>query len=93
MDEDITLMDKLPDKMIDNPEQLAMKKALMSKLYDAIDKLDEGEKRIVCLYYGLKGYPRSSLRTIAKEMGISRERVRQLKDRAIDKIKNIAGIT
>ncbi len=91
IDEEITLIDRLPDKTEDDPEETAMKKVIMSKIYSAIDELDDREKKILCLYYGLKGHPRASLREIAKIMNISRERVRQIKDRALEKIRQMTG--
>ncbi len=92
IDEDITLMDMVPDTSGDMPEDIAMKKAMMERIYDAIDKLPEREREILCYYYGLKDKPRLSLRQIAKKMGISRERVRQLKDRSLEKLRELTGI-
>lgn len=46
---------------------------------------------ILELYFGLGTGSRWPLRQIGPELGISRERVRQLKDRALDKVKEKLG--
>lgn len=73
-----------------------------SPLYAAIDKearndikmllecLEEKEASIVRLYYGLDGFSEMKLSAIANLLSLSRERVRQIKAKAIYKIKNEA---
>lgn len=50
--------------------------------------LPEREERVLRLFFGLDdGAPRS-LAAIAREMGVSRERIRQMKDRALDRLRD-----
>jgi RNA polymerase primary sigma factor len=48
------------------------------------------EKTIISLFFGLSTNRRHTLAEIGRTMGISRERVRQLKNRAIDKLQEFA---
>lgn len=53
----------------------------------SLDKLSERERQIICLYFGL-GTPREySLEEIAMKFGLSRERVRNIRDKALKKMK------
>ncbi|HEY0175361.1 MAG TPA: sigma factor-like helix-turn-helix DNA-binding protein, partial [Pedobacter sp.] len=50
--------------------------------------LSKREERILCLYYGLAGSQPVSLDDIAALYNLSRERVRQLKDRGLKKLRS-----
>lgn len=52
----------------------------------AYERLDEFDKQIISKYYGLHGEDSRALVAIAEEHGVSRERVRQRRDRALRKI-------
>ena len=53
----------------------------------ALDMLSEKERTIICMYFGL-GYPREySLEEIAMKLDISRERTRQIRDRALKRLR------
>ena len=52
----------------------------------ALDALDERQRRIVCRRWGLAGQGTQTLRTLALELGVSIERVRQLEASAIRSI-------
>lgn len=55
---------------------------------DLIKCLEEREKRIIMLFYGLGNYERGlNLEEISKEMHLTKERVRQIKDNALVKMK------
>ncbi len=57
-----------------------------------LDRLDPRERKIVTLRFGLDaGVPERSLKEIADEMGICKERVRQLQMRAVEKLRNFAS--
>lgn len=48
--------------------------------------LTEREQKILKEFFGLFGLPRKTLQRIGDELGLSRERVRQIKDRAVSQI-------
>lgn len=59
-----------------------------SAIDDLIKCLEEREKKIIILFYGLGDTPREmNLEEISKEMCLTKERVRQIKDSALVKLK------
>ena len=58
---------------------------------DCLDVLDEREYEIVRCYYGLENLQPMTLEEIGNAMGVTRERVRQLRNRAIDKLRSNCG--
>ena len=87
-DEGDTLVD-----MIANPNALApdagfnTKDMLKNKLISLLNVLDEREKVIIEDYFGLSGTPRT-LEDIGGDFGLTKERVRQIKERAIRRLRN-----
>ena len=58
---------------------------------DCLEVLDEREYQIVRCYYGLESMQPMTLEEIGNAMGVTRERVRQLRNRAIDKLRSNCG--
>jgi DNA-binding PadR family transcriptional regulator/DNA-binding CsgD family transcriptional regulator len=63
------------------------------ELLAALGRLDERDRTVLKMRYGLAGERVHNLREIAKLLGISRERVRQLEARALDRLAELAGLT
>ena len=59
-----------------------------SAINELVKCLEEREKKIIMLFYGLGEYKREmNLDEISKEMSLTKERVRQIKDKALIKLK------
>jgi RNA polymerase primary sigma factor len=56
-------------------------------LFSILEVLDEREKTIVLDYYGLSGTPRT-LEDIGSDFNLTKERVRQIKEKALRKLRN-----
>ena len=65
-------------------EQESTSKAIRRSL----DLLNEKERTILCLYFGLGTSREYSLEEIAMKLGISRERTRQIRDRALKRLRS-----
>ncbi len=88
--EDGKLMDYLPDEYQASPSEQAFKRALSETIEDSLSTLKEREARILKMYFGLNRNPPMTLEEIGKIMGITRERVRQIKEKAIDRLRHIS---
>ncbi|HYE76719.1 MAG TPA: sigma-70 family RNA polymerase sigma factor, partial [bacterium] len=71
-----------------NPERDAMENLRDSTLHRALDMLDERERRVLSFCFGLDDKPVLTLDEIGRMEGITRERVRQVRNRAMNKIRN-----
>jgi RNA polymerase primary sigma factor len=83
-----TLIDVIPNKDADSPEQfLNSSEEIKKKVQLMLGVLDERERTIVIRYFGLTG-TESNLEDLGEEFGCTKERIRQLKDKAIKKLRN-----
>ena len=60
---------------------------LKNKMMEIMDVLDERERHIVMDYYGISGTPRT-LEDIGTDFKLTKERVRQIKEKALRKLRN-----
>lgn len=72
---------------IPSPEEIFRKEELKDELGKVIETLADREKEVIERYFGLKKGITQSLSQIGKEWGVSREMVRQVKKRALRKLK------
>lgn len=80
--------DMLPDENAANqPTEEAVKKDLLEALRRLMEGLSEKEFKIVKMRYGLEDAEPMVLDTIGKQLGITRERVRQIQASALKKMK------
>ena len=64
------------------------KAALEEAMRECLSILDEREHQIVCSYFGLEDEVPMTLEAIGHVLGVTRERVRQLRDRALGKMRS-----
>ncbi len=83
---DITILDTI-DNQEESPDSILMKESLSIELKRVINKsLNEKEKEVLIYYYGLDGNAPLRLEDIAKRMKITREGVRQIKEKSLRKL-------
>jgi len=86
-DEDVTLADTLADPEEVGPAQRYVSDELEQELAEAMSTLSPREKDIVRRYYGLDAEKTASLETIGQDINLSRERVRQIRNQALHKMR------
>ncbi len=90
-DMDGTFMDHFStDDKVDDDINIQERQALIDLF---LSKLSEREQRVLILRFGLRGSEATSLEEIGKEIGLTRERVRQIESKAIRKLREMNGIT
>lgn len=82
-----TLIDLIKNENSDRPDDIDPKNEINIKLNSILESLDEREKTIVREYYGLNGTPRT-LEDIGNDFSLTKERVRQIKEKALRKLRN-----
>lgn len=83
-----SLLDSLPDSVSPGPDEETFEKALTDSLETALSTLEERESGILRRYFGLGNRLPMSLEEIGSEMGITRERVRQIKEKALTRLRH-----
>ncbi|HUF13640.1 MAG TPA: sigma-70 family RNA polymerase sigma factor [Longimicrobiales bacterium] len=86
--EDNRLLDYLPDQFGRGPEEETYDKALTDVVEEALGSLKEREAKVLRLYFGLDGQEPMTLEEIGSLLGITRERVRQIKERALVRLRH-----
>lgn len=86
-DDDVTLADTLSDPEDQTPDDKFVAGELMEELNNAMGLLSPREKDIVMRYYGLGSGGTASLETIGQDINLSRERVRQIRNQALSKMR------
>ena len=85
--EEGTLLDYLPDRISPAPDEQTIQESVTESIDDAVATLGPREARILRLYFGLNGLDPLTLEGIGTLSGITRERVRQIRDRALRKLR------
>ena len=86
--EDNRLLDYLPDQYSPGPEDEAYEHALKNTIEEALATLKEREAKILRLYFGLDDQEPMTLEEIGSLLGITRERVRQIKEKALLRLRH-----
>jgi RNA polymerase primary sigma factor len=86
--EDNRLQDYLPDRLAKDPEEIAFEEALKATVESALSTLKEREAKVIRLYFGLDDQEPMTLEEIGDLLGITRERVRQIKERALERLRH-----
>jgi RNA polymerase primary sigma factor len=81
------LLDILADDDSSSPDEDVGGGDLSSSIDEALSHLRDREGRVLRLYFGLDGNEPMTLEEIGDELGVTRERVRQIKERALGKLR------
>jgi len=86
-DEGTELGDILEDSTIRSPEEAALESDLSNEVERALAPLSDREKEVLRLRYGLGADREYTLEEIGQRLSVSRERVRQIESRALQKVR------
>ena len=88
-DADKPLLDTIADENAKDPTEHIQADDLSGHLDEWLGKLNEKQREVVERRFGLHGYENSTLEQVANELGVTRERVRQIQ---MDALKRLRGI-
>ena len=82
-----TLMDQVVDEVARNPEGVTLNHELELLLRQGMDSLNEREREVLSGRYGLADREPETLDVLARRLGLTRERIRQIQQEALIKLK------
>ena len=85
-DEEGSLIDVIEDVTALNPSEKLIGQSLSIEITRLLASLNDREKEVIKLFYGLSGQRAHSLEEIAEKLALSRERIRQLRDQSLKKL-------
>ena len=88
-DEGTELGDLLRDRTVQSPEDTALESDLSNEVERALAPLSDREKEVLRLRYGLGTDREYTLEEIGKRLSVTRERVRQIESRALQKLRAV----
>lgn len=86
--EDGRLLDYLPDRVSPGPDEPILEQALTEALEAALGTLQAREAQVLRFYFGLGDQQPMSLEGIGSRLGVTRERVRQIKQQALERLRH-----
>jgi RNA polymerase primary sigma factor len=84
-----SLYDLISENDIPRPDELLIHKSLKNVVDRTLATLEHREAKIIRYFFGLNGIEAHSLEEIGHEMNLTRERVRQLKEKAITRLQKL----
>jgi RNA polymerase primary sigma factor len=84
--DDLTVEERLGDEAEPSVEDKIVRASLESQVHELLDGLEEKEARVLKLRFGLDGQPPLTLQKIGDDLGLTRERVRQIEQKAMRKL-------
>ncbi|GGC07950.1 RNA polymerase sigma factor RpoS [Marinobacterium zhoushanense] len=86
---DKSLLDTIADQEAGDPETLLQNTNISGNLNKWLDMLPEKHADVLSRRFGLRGHEMSTLEQVGKEIGLTRERVRQIQVEALRKLREI----
>ena len=87
---DTSLIELLADKDQQTPEAKVLERAMSEEVRQALDSLSPREARVLRLYFGINSGECMTLEQIGNILNLTKERVRQIRDKALNSLKHPA---
>jgi len=88
-DSDKSVLDTIADIEVSDPAELLQDSDLKTNIDVWLDQLPEKQRDVVARRFGLRGYEMSTLEEVGREIGLTRERVRQIQVEALKRLRDM----
>lgn len=86
---DKELLDIIPDSNESTPENTLQTDDMKLRIVDWLEDLNPKQREVLARRFGLLGYEAATLETVGKEIGLTRERVRQIQVEALKSLREV----
>ena len=86
------LLDSISDDDSHSPTEQIQEDNIKNNITHWVYQLSDKQREVICRRYGLCGYENSTLEQVAQELGVTRERVRQIQMDALKRLKEILEV-
>jgi len=86
---DKSVVDTIADARVCDPSQLLQDRDIKDSIADWLEELSDKQREVVSRRFGLRGYESSTLEEVGREIGLTRERVRQIQVEALKRLRSI----
>ena len=83
------LLDIIPDENNLDPSMILQDERVNSNINDWLQKLESKQREVLIRRFGLHGHEKSTLEEVGQELGVTRERVRQIQMEALKRLRRI----
>lgn len=87
--EDGEFRDIIPDEKTTSPDEIVQDEETLRHMMELVDLLDDRERKILELRFGLNGERPRTLEEVSQTIGRTRERVRQIQNQALEKLRSL----
>lgn len=84
-----SVLDTIADETVNDPCQMLQDNDMSHSLDHWLDDLTEKQREVIARRFGLRGYETSTLEEVGHEIGLTRERVRQIQVEALKRMREI----
>ena len=88
-DSDRSLLDTIADQQVSDPAELLQDEDMRESIAAWLEELSDKQREVIARRFGLAGYEGATLEEVGREIGLTRERVRQIQVEALRRLRNI----
>lgn len=88
-DSDKVLLDIIADEKSDGPEEDLQSEDMSNNIVSWLNELNSKQREVLARRFGLMGYEAATLEDVGREIGLTRERVRQIQVEALKRLRDI----
>ena len=88
-DSERTVVETVADTKVSDPAELLQDNNMRASINDWLDDLSEKQREVIMRRFGLRGHESATLEQVGAEIGLTRERVRQIQVEALRRLKEI----